>query len=324
MSTPSMPKTKTSFADLPREIRDMIFLKIASAAELGLEYDDTCHLRLKQQYSVGKCEFTQCITTLHDWAPKSYIAKAACEVFWSYGTFRHSWDSHSDAIVDPQATLYIETDEEARKSVGTPIDLRECVQKVHLFTNSNPASYAEPRNDETQSLLKLKRELAQLHDFPHLRRVHIEICIAQERDAYFEGMIIVEAIAGACNELRARIGTGLTVMMYRAWHYLEEMDISWMWIPPSREEREWVEEGISTWDQYIRVHIADGVYPDAKYTLLEELRYAGEALPQEKDEILEMEAWEPWMGVSEAKFKNIKETWGREDEEPPAPPSPVW
>ena len=167
-----------------------------------------------------------------------------------------------------------------------------------------------------------------------MRRVHLEIWIGQESDAYFEGMTILESILQPCKELRARIGTGLEIVLCRAWpfdvntfEFLEEMDVSWMWEAPSREDRECVEEGCATWDQYIRVLVADGVGEEAEFTLLEELRYAGAALPQEKDEILEMEAWEPWMGVSKDEFRDIKECWGRDEEEvqnPGAQAAVVW
>ena len=321
MSTPSMPETTTTFAAFPREIRDMIFTNIASAAEIWLDHHDSYHLRLGQ-YSWGDNDYTQCITTLHEWAPKSYIAKAACEVFWSYGTFRHGWHFTPKPIVDPRETLYIETDESARKPVGTPVDLRQCVQTLHLHSNPDPLCYAQPRHFDPQSLSKLKRELAQLHDFPRLRRVHLEIWIGRECDAYFEGMAIVESILEPCKELRARIGTGLKITLCRAWpldvetfEFLQEMDVTWMWEAPGREDRECVEEGRATWGQYIRVLVADGVGSEAEFTLLEELRYAGGALPQEKEEILEMEAWEPWMGISEDEFRGIKERWGRDEEE---------
>ena len=133
MSTPSMPETTTTFAALPREIRDMIFTNIASAAEIYLDYHDSYHLRVENDYS-------QCITMLHEWAPKSYIAKAACEVLWSYGVFRHGWCFKAETILDPRESLYIQTCDEDRKSVGRPIDLRECVQELHLYTNPNPLS----------------------------------------------------------------------------------------------------------------------------------------------------------------------------------------
>ena len=132
-------------------------------------------------------------------------------------------------------------------------------------------------------------------------------------------MIIVESISEACKELRARLGPGLKVLLCRATPYdlfkfrsIEDTDISWMWKPPSRMERDYVEQGIATVDQRIRVLIADGVGAEANYTLLEELLYAGEALPQEKDEVMAMESWEPWTGVSEEEFKDIKEHWGRD------------
>ena len=316
MSTPSIQQSTTGFAALSREIRDMIFWNIASAADIFVDYHDSYYLRLNQYH-----DYTECIIMLHEWAPKSYIAKAACEVLWSYGTFYHGWYFDSEAIINPRETLYIQTGLSGRKSVGTPIDLRECVQDLHLYTSPETYSYAEPKEYDTQSLLKLQRELSQLHEFPHLRRVNLQIYIEQECDAYFEGMAVVESISGACKELRARIGPGLKIFLCRAsvfdlhtFIFIEDTDISWMWRAPSREERDYIKQGVATVDQRIRVLIADGVGSQAKDTLLEALRYAGEALPQRKDEIMTMESWEPWTGLSEDQFKYIKENWEKDKE----------
>lgn len=310
----------------------MIFSNVASAAGIWLHPSDSYHLLLNKHWENRGCGYDQCITLLHQWAPNLYIAKGACEVFWSHGTFRHGWYSTQEAIVDPLRTLHIETSDQEKKPVGTPIDLRECVQKLELYTNPNPVSYAKPTEADTQSLLKLKRELAQLHDFPHLRHVELEIWIGTESDAYFEGMTVVESIVDACKELRARIGDRLKVVLHRAWPYdvnnfklLEETDISWMFKPPSHEDRKSVDDAVETWEQWIRCLIADGVGPEPQYTLLEELRYAGEYLPQEKEEIAEMDFWEPWLGVCEERFEEIKrekeERLRREEEE--ARPVPV-
>ena len=328
MSAPRMPQTTTTFADFPREIRDMVFLNIASAAEVFVDEHDSHNLRLAQ-YSWDDIGYAPCITLLHEWAPKSYIAKAACETIWSYGTFHHGWCSKSEAIVDPQEMIYIETLREGRKPVGTPIDLRECVQNLHLYTNADPLSFAKPRDVDTQSLLKLKRELAQLHAFPHLRHVELEIYVHRDCDAYFEGMIVVESILEPCKELRARIGSGLKIMLCRAppfdddrFEYLEEMDISWMWRAPSWQDRECVKHKRGTIEQNLRVLIADGVGPEAEYTMLEELHFASDPLPQEAwaiGDIGDMEARGPWTGISEEKFKDLKEFWGTDDEGVPGP-----
>ena len=319
-----MSQDITTFADIPQEIRDMIFLNIASAAEPCLDNSDNYNLLLHRHW--GGKGYTQCIALLHQWAPRLYFAKAACEMFWSHATFRHGWYSEAEAIIDPQKPLHIGISDDEKKPVRTFTDLRECVQKLELYTNPNPVSFAEPTHDDTQSLLKLKRQLAQLHEFPRLRHVELKIWIDTESDAYVEGMTVVESIVDACKELRARIGEGLKVVLHRAWPYdvnkfplLEETDISWMWEPPSREDRKCVDDVVESWEQWIRLLVADGVGPEAEYTLLEELRYAGERLPQEKEEIAVMEYWEPWLGVSEEKFGEIKrereERLRREEEE---------
>ena len=334
MSALNMPESKTTFADFPREIRDIIFLNIASAAELWLDRHGSHHHLRIGLYCWRDTGYNQCITVLHEWAPKSYIAKAACEVFWCHAaSYEVSWPP--ETVIDPQEPLYIDTEEkDESRLIGTPIDLRECIQKIQLRTETDAISYADPTDKDTQSLRKFKRELAQLHAFPRLRQVELEIWISLESDAYHEGMTVVAAIAGLCNELRDRIKSGLKsglkVTLRRDWQYdcnnfrlLEDMDISWMWEPPSQEDRLCVEEDPdrATWEQYIRVRIADGVGPEAEYSLLEELRWAGEALPQEKDEIRGMKKWVPWMGIDEDKFANIKENWGRVDEPDPVDPN---
>ena len=296
----------------------MIFANIASLAELETNYHDNYRLTLGWSFN----EFMDLIVMFHEWAPRSYIAKGACEVFWSRAIFRHDFYSLSEAIIDPRATLYVETSQGDDKSVGIPIDLRECVQEVQLFTNPDPYNYAEPTDHDTQSLSNLKNELSQLHEFPHLRRVNLDIWIPQECDAYFEAMVIVESISEACNELKARIGPGLKIFLKRAWPYdfwkfkfIEETDISWMWDKPSAEERDRFWNYAATADEDIRILIADGVGTDAEFTLLEELRYAASFLPQEKEEILDLEAWEPWMGVDEDEWQWLKASWPRESDD---------
>ena len=310
MSAPIIPQSTTGFAAFPREIRDMIFLNIAAAAEVEVDLFDNYHLRFPTPNT-----YTDCILMLHEWAPESHIAKAACEMLWSYGTFSHG-HFDSDVIIDPRKTLYLGSPLEDRKAVGTPIDLRECVRDLQLYTRPNPPSNDKSQEYLTQTPLKLKQELSELHQFPHLRRVYIQIYIRQNCDAYFAPMAIVESISGACKELIARIGKGLRVSLSRdsGYHisnfkYITDPDITWMWKAPSREERDYVEQGVATVDQRIRVLIADGVGSKAKRTLLEELRDACKALPQEKDEIKAMESWEPCMGVSEDEFEHIKKYW---------------
>ena len=339
MSTPSndIPAlhadATTGFAAFPRETRDMVFSYIATAAELRIDYHDNHKLQTNHEYD-------ECIEMLHEWAPKSYIAKGACEALWSSSLFHHGWEFESEIIIDPHAPLYLYTGIKSTKCLGTPIDLRECVQEIKLETL--PASYdlanhylydlAKPIEDDGKSLLKLKHELSQLRQFPHLRRVEVQIWIPSECDAYFEGMRIVESISNACAELKTRIGPGLDIWLARSarvwpdtefdWEegeereYLGESHISWMWDKPSQTHRERVKEGLATADERIRVLIADGVDPGGEYSLLEELRQAGSFLPQYKDDVVEMEVFKPWMGISESYWQWIKNPWGRYEQYP--------
>ncbi|KAM0798528.1 hypothetical protein BDR22DRAFT_378095 [Usnea florida] len=319
------PILPSGFAALPREIRDLVFSYVASAAHLFIDYHDNYLLH------TGSKEYVQCIKVLHDWAARSYIAKGACEVLWSsdhfnfsYNIFNnrgynHGWYSDTYTIIDPHHTLYLEyykDGEFINKAVGNPVDLSMCVTKLCLYTNPNPCNLADPADYDTESLLKLKQELSQLHQFPRLRRLDIEISIPQASDAYHQGMTVVESISDACKEIKARIGTGLTISLMRAWpydinefEYIEEYDISWMWEEPNQMHRERVREWVATADEGIRVLIADGVDVKGEYTLLEELRYAASYLPQTKDEVVQMDVWEPWTGIKEQYWQTLKEEW---------------
>lgn len=313
---------RVALLPFPARYEIWFFSSIASAARLQIDYHDNYHLHPDV---IDHDDWAECIELLHEWAPRSYIAQGACEVLWSSGKFNHGWYSGSDNIVDPRATLFLSSIHGKtllRKSVGTPIDLRKCVQEIRLNTNPNPHDLANPSQCDAESLLKLKKELLQLYQFPRLRRVQLEIWIPQQCDAYLEGMIVVESISAACNELRKRIGAGLNVVLIRAWPYdiekfefLEDYDVSWMWDQPIQAHREHVLKSLSTVDEKIRVLIADGVDPDGEGSLLEELRKAGSFVPQCKDDILRMEVWGPWTGIGETERKSIKESWGRDDED---------
>ena len=311
------------FAAFPREIRDLVFSYIASAAEVWIDYHDNYLLH------VSSDDYAQCIQMLHDWAPNSYIARGACEVLWSSDNFknsrnfRHGWYFDTNTIIDPHHTLYLETLRDGlrlSRAVGIPVDLSMCVTKLHLSSDSNPHNLADPAQADTESLLRLKQELSQLHQFPRLRQLEIEIWIPQESDAYLIGMTVVESISDACKELRARIGTGLNVLLSREWgydimkfEYLETHDLSWMWEKPNQMHRERAREWVASADEWIRVLLADGVEVGRgwEYNLLEELRFMATYLPQTKDELVEMDAWEPWMGLTEKNWQELKENWWR-------------
>lgn len=309
----------SGFAAFPRELRDVVFSCIGSAAGVEIDsHDNYClHIGGRDQ------SFTHCIEMLHKWAPRSYIARGACEVLWSNNTFTHGWCFSSDNIIDPHATLslMIRKDEiRVKKSVGTPIDLRDCVQKIELYTCPNPGSLAKPTERDLESLLKLQHELSQLCHLSHLRQVKLAIWIPQECDAYFEAMTVVESISDACKKLSERLGAGLTVTLPRAWpydvfefEYIDELDISWMWTPPSQTHRQCVRDGTARGHEKMRVLIADGAHTTGESTLLDELRYAALNLPQRKEEIANMDVWESWNGVNETEWKWIKEAWERYD-----------
>ena len=266
------PDSRSGFAAFPRETRDMVFSCIASAAKIGIDPHNNYSLDISECH-----DYTACIELLHEWAPVSDIAKGACEVIWSGGSFNHGWYSDSETIVDAHVTLFLRTFREGlvlRKSVRTPIDLREGVQRLWIYTNPN---LADPTDHDKRSLLKLKQQLSQFTQFPHLRSVQVEISIPQECDAYFEDMTVIESISNACKCLKTRIGAGSNISLLRAWpydiaefEYVETYDITWMWDKPSQAQNERVLEGLATADERIRVLIAEGVNSNEERSLLEQ------------------------------------------------------
>ena len=322
LSTDFMSKQSTlpsGFAAFPREVRDLVFSYIASAAKVYIDYYDNHMLQIMSD------DYAQCIQMLHEWAPRSYIARGACEVLWSsdnhiscYGGFSNYRDFDTDTIIDPHHALHIKDRDwpEHRRPVGIPVDLSMCVTVLHLSADCHPHNLADPAEFDTESLLRLKQDLSQLHQFPRLRKLLIEIWIPTESDAYRIGMTVVESISDACKELRARIGTGLNVFLSREWgydmmkfKYIEMLDLSWMWEKPNQMHRERVREYVATADERIRVLIADGVEVGGEYTLLEELRYVASYLPQTKDEVVQMDVWEPWTGITETEWRELKDEW---------------
>lgn len=321
MSRP--PSLPSGFAAFPREIRDLVFSYIASAAEVHIDYHDNYWLHIRSD------DYAPCIQMLHDWAPRSYIARGACEVLWSSDNHIHGWwgfnnvrDFDTDTIIDPHHALYIKDRDwpEHKRPVGIPVDLTMCVTKLWLSARTSPYDLADPEESDMEDLLRLKQDFSQLHQFPRLRRLLIEIWIPQESDAYLRGMTVVESISDACKELRARLGTGLEVFLSREYgydlegfKYLEILDISWMWEEPNQMQRERVRERVATADEWIRVLIADGVEAEGKckYNLLEQLRYRASSLPQTKDEVVKMDVWEPWTGTTEKEWQKLKEEWRR-------------
>ena len=312
------PILPSGFAALPREVRDLVFSYIASAAKLYIDNTDNYLLHIISG------DYAQCIQMLHDWAPRSYIARGACEVLWSSDNHIYDWcfndygDSDTNTVIDTHHSLFLKYGAwpQHKRPVGIPVDLSMCVTKLRLSTNSNPHNLADPSKYDMEGLFRLKEELSQLHQFPRLRLLQIRMWILQESDAYFEVMTVVESISNACKELRARIGAGLQIVLERAspydileFEYIEEYDLSWMWEEPNQIQRERVREGVATADEWIRVLIADGVEGEREYTLLEKLRSTASILPQKKDEIVEMDVWEPWTGITEEYWQKLKEEW---------------
>ena len=195
------PTPTSGFAAFPREIRDMVFSCIASAAGLDVHYYEKYCL---YQDAVHE-DFAQCIDMLYEWAPRSYIAKGACEVLWPGRNFRHGFHSDSDIIINPDTSIYLSKRAGkgwVRRSVDTAIELRQSVQKIRLYTNPFRYLHGDPADGDTMSVL-LKQELFQLSKLPHLRQVELEIWLPHRFEVYFHAMTYLERIYDTCKDLRA-------------------------------------------------------------------------------------------------------------------------
>ena len=313
--------SNSGFAVFPGEIRDMIFSYIAIAAKVGINPRSNHNLQI---FSTD-ISYHQCIEMFHEWAPRSHVAKEACEVIWSSATFSHNYYFEIMTIDDPNADLCLSTPNLGTwqlRNVGKAIELRKCVQKVRSDT------YFHHKENNAETLLNYKQGISRLLQLPHLRQVELVINYPNP-DAYFQGMAVVESILGACKEIRNRVGTGFKIKLRRSriannhmpplcshdamhfmpwrWRRLGHYDISWMLNKPSHADRKHVRNGTALANEIIRVLIADGVDPNSPRTLLEELRDAASLLPQFEKYFRMMEAWEPWTGIEESYWLRLKE-----------------
>ena len=291
-----------NFVTLPREIRDMVFTHVASAADVKIEYYDTFNL-----YIGGVKGYTDCIIMLHEWATKSHVARAACEELWSRGPFRCEWHSWSNFIIDanahPELHLRCET---RRKSIslGTPIDPRRYIRDVELEIDLPLDSPSYPNIAQKEDLYQLGRALSKLPMLPRLRQVGIDICIPHEYNAYFHGMTLVESLSTPCRQLRRQLGMGFNISLTRdrahdfGTEFIGRHDISWMWDLPCYVPRESATRELNDVEEHIKALLVDGVDRNEGKTLLEELRAAASRLPQKKKGIVRMKNWAVGFGIS--------------------------
>ena len=308
------PKSSGDFAALPREIRDMICEEIASAAGICV--------RLYGHYSLDLAdeEFASCIKMLHEWAPKSSVAKAAYEAILSAARFFADWTSESEVIIDPTIPFTM-----GRRGFnggidifsGTSIDIRDCVRDIGLNVgiDRHRATYTDKKDEE--NLERLERELSQLCQLPHLRRVRLRVWVPSYHEVYHISMPVFARISSAIKQLRKRVDGNLSVSTCRGLNYLMEevdpfidpFDISWIWDPPSLMSEENAGTDLVAVEQRMKRLIADGVDPNGAFTLVEELRAAAARLPQSKDDILKMDKWTVGTGITIEKWLDIKKNW---------------
>ena len=275
-----------SFTTLPREIRDMVFAHVSSAAGIKVDYCDTFNLY------IGDVEgFADCIIMLHEWATKSIVARAACEELWGRGPFRCEWHSWSHLIIDANAHPDLHLRCEARRksiSLGNPIDPRRYIRDVELEIDLPLDNPSYPNPTQKENIYKLGRELWKLPMLPRLRRVGIDICIPQEYNAYYHGMTLVESLSKPCQQLRRQLGMGFNITLTRdrghdfETEFIGRHNISWMWDLPCYVPRESATRELNDVEEHIKALIVDGVDRNRGKTLLEELRAAASRLPQKK------------------------------------------
>ena len=306
------PKSSGGFAALPREIRDMICEHIASAARI--------RVRLYHHYQLDLADegFSGCIKMLHDWAPKSSVAKAAYEVILSAADYRGDWTPRLDNVIDWTKPVFMGGRGPNGIDIfsGTSIDIRDCVRDIGLDIEMHDQlrTYTDKKDEE--NLVGLKRKLSQLCQLPRLRRVRLTVIVPSDHEVYHKPLLILARMSSTIKQLRERVDGNLSVLTRRDLvylrptpHFIDPHDISWMWDPPSFTSDS--ESGLVAVEQRMKRLIADGVDTIGAITLVEELRAAADKLPQSKDDIVRMDDWTVGSGITKEKWLEIKQTWRR-------------
>lgn len=305
----------SGFAGFPREIRDMVFAELASAAELSCSsVDDASAVKLggssfdkTLRIQCDEGEYGGCIKMLHDWASRSHIAKEACEELWAHCPFRGKWDPKSGVIIGPEPLLYLEYyDNERRTSEIVPLGatikpcnlLREIRLKVYPALDDS--YYSNPQDQP--NLHRLDQELAKLARFPRLHKLRMKVLIPRACDPYHKGMVVVESLSQSCRSLRRRLGMRFNFILIRerpmSWirdELMNKYNVGWMWDPPTSAPRASIPERLSDVEEHIRALMAK---PKKNSILLRKLRAAAAKLPRNKKEILQMKEWSAGTGLS--------------------------
>lgn len=307
----------SGFAGFPREIRDMVFAEVATAARFSVdEFKNTSDVTLEVIEG-----YTGCIKMLHEWASRSHIAKAACEQLWERLPFRRKWYSSSNVIPRlrsiPLCLLSRDrlggTSERIR--LGT-IDLRSYLRKLSLWVHLNLDDPWYPNFEDQENLYKLGQELAKLARFPRLRKLRINVLIPLKYDTLDIGMMLVESLAQPCRELRRQLRTGFNLTLFRDGRrsragdvhdgYIGHSRIDWMLDPPTYVPRASITAGLSDVEEQIRALVEDVADPNKHSPSLQDLRAAAAKLPQKRDEILQMKEWSVGSGLDMVDWLRLK------------------
>ena len=121
-------------------------------------------------------ELTDCLKPLHERAPRSHVASAACEEPRATSTLGSEWRSDSELVIDSRAPLFLDVYDGpgwSNISHGTSINLIDCVKDVKLGMDPNFQDLTYPEGRDKNSLSTVVRELSHLTQLPHLPRLQL-------------------------------------------------------------------------------------------------------------------------------------------------------
>lgn len=226
----------SGFAALPREIRDMVFAEVASAAGVTGYGTDTIILLICDEQGYGGC-----IKMVHEWASRSYIAKAACEEFWASCAFRYEWDPWSYDIIGQETPLFLKSLNESGKfeliPLGAPIDPMGCLRNILLTAGLAFHGSWNSDSEDQPNLYKLGQDLAKLARSPRLHKLRIHVSIPLSYDFHHSGILVLKSLSQPCRELRRKLRTKFNVWTIKYWRTRPQKkimslhDISLMWEP---------------------------------------------------------------------------------------------
>ena len=312
------PKPSSGFTSLPREVRDMIWVHIASAAGIKVK------LCGRHSWKIFDEEFAGCMQTLHEWAPKSSMAKAAFEGILSAAEYRGHWTSEKKIVFDPATPLFMANHYHLNRKMdilsGISFDLRNCVRRIHLDVEISRHLPSYEDKEDQENLVKFERELSRLCQLPRLRRFSLTVWMPSYGDAYYRPMLFFERTSSAIKQLKQRVNGNIYVSISREFlgnrentSFIDPYNVSWMWDPPSsaKAKHAETETEIVAVEERIKRLITDGLKPTEYLTLLEEFRAAADMLPQDKNDIVEMDDWSVGTGITKEKWLAIRKTWKR-------------